>query len=240
MKLWKWLKGYILFRLITFKLFFLVLLSHELVFVFGNVFLFLSNLSDLKTKTDQPSRYTYSQFFALTFDLKHSWLKIFKLWASSNQQIPSAVSRHRWACRKVISNHFFRCFAGGNFQTKPRFRVYTNIICNCSFNVLRNQDDVKSKDKEDSEKETKEESKEEDKKESEEESEDKKKGTEEVAEEVKEGSLKQIKDYYELIDTYFATISKKYDDFGAFVVDCYDNISKSLNLAYGGYNYGKK
>ena len=61
-----------------------------------------------------------------------------------------------------------------------------------------------------------------------------------IAEEVKEGSLKKIKDYYELIDTYFATISKKYDDFGAFVVDCYDNISKSLNLAYGGYNYGKK
>lgn len=62
-----------------------------------------------------------------------------------------------------------------------------------------------------------------------------------ISEEVKEGSLKKITDCYDLIDTYFSKkFSKKYDSFGDFVNGCYEYIDKSLNLAYGGYNYGKK
>ena len=62
-----------------------------------------------------------------------------------------------------------------------------------------------------------------------------------IMQEIKEGVLKKNNSCYELITTYYTKhISKKYQNFEQFIEDCFAYLEKSINLVYGGYNYGKK
>ena len=62
-----------------------------------------------------------------------------------------------------------------------------------------------------------------------------------IMQEIKEGVLKKNNTCYELITTYYSKkISKKYNHFLEFIEDCFAYLEKSINLVYGGYNYGKK
>ena len=62
-----------------------------------------------------------------------------------------------------------------------------------------------------------------------------------ISQEIKEGVLKKNSSCYELITQYYhKKISKKYNNFQEFVEDTYAYLENSINLVYGGYNYGKK
>ena len=62
-----------------------------------------------------------------------------------------------------------------------------------------------------------------------------------ITQEIKEGVLKRNLSCYELITTYYdKKISKKYNNFQEFIEDTYAYLENSINLVYGGYNYGKK
>ncbi len=63
-----------------------------------------------------------------------------------------------------------------------------------------------------------------------------------ICQEIKEGIIKKSNnDSYQLIDLYYSKhLSKKFGSFAEFVDSCNQYLEKSINLVYGGHNYGKK
>ncbi len=63
-----------------------------------------------------------------------------------------------------------------------------------------------------------------------------------ICEEIKEGILKKSNnDCYQLIDLYFSKkLNKNFANFAEYIDSCQEYLTKSINLVYGGHNYGKK
>ncbi len=62
-----------------------------------------------------------------------------------------------------------------------------------------------------------------------------------ITQELSYGTLKKTGDAYDIIDNYFEKgLDKKHSNVLDFIVECYEYIVKSIDLAYGGINYGKK
>ncbi|MBE5734847.1 MAG: hypothetical protein E7361_00115 [Clostridiales bacterium] len=63
-----------------------------------------------------------------------------------------------------------------------------------------------------------------------------------ICQEIKEGILKRANnDGYQLIDLYYSKhLSKKFGSFAEYIDNCQEYLAKTINLVYGGRNYGKK